>query len=159
MNTASVTGALLPDDWPAWVPHAPVTEEFTLQRVITHMQRDALSEWAPTWHHDGSVSGNFFMASAGWNIEAISKPGADRLREAIAKHFKSRHYLLTVELWRIAEEQRLEEVVVRCSSHDRQRALAPIAAKYRPMWKPIEAELESIYRAGAIGIQQTILGL
>lgn len=152
----SITGALLPADHPVWIPHRSTDNETALAAVLRHMQRDALS---PDLMHDrtgpvditaNEACGNFFMASAGFQIYNLTDDQRARLLAAWRQHKQSRQYLIVVEIQHLDTLiKEAENKVPRTMYHDvRERELSKARWQFLPQVKLLEAELEGIYKTG-----------
>jgi hypothetical protein len=153
----SITGALLPADHPAWIPHRSTDNETAIAALLKHMQRDALQPEFMSERHGlvdimaNEACGNFFWASAGFQIYDLTIAQRARLLDAWSKHKHSRQYVIAVELLRLGARIKEEEAKVP-RSHDhwgREQKLSKARWIFLPQVKQLEAEFESIYKAGA----------
>jgi len=154
---ASISGALMSQDHPVWVPHQTVTETQAVAAIIHHMKGDALEHFdeatGPVHWDEGSkfweASGNFFLCSAGFHIAPISDDGRAFLLEAWEIHRASRHFAIAQQLHALGRQVKEAE-----SSVPRQRGAVPnerlmseARAPFLRVIKPLEAELENILSA------------
>jgi hypothetical protein len=155
--TASISGVLigyLYPDHPAWIPHRTVSHEDAIKALGRHMLRDCIS--TGDVFNSGRISGNFFLASAGFCIEDYTCGEAMCVSGMVEFYKRSKHYAIYQELCGIykakdAEKNRrmmlaLEGRVPDCV---RQRIDGEVCSQFCGRIRPLEEQLESIYRAGA----------
>lgn len=150
----SISGALKSSDYPDWMPHQNVSEAQAVSAIIHHMQGDALEYTDETlgpihWHEVQGcwvAWGNFFLCSAGFEIEPISDEGRNRLLEAWKIHRNSRHFSIVQQLHALGDRVKaVEQSIPRARGELinetlRRAAVAPLLK----IIKPLEVELNNI---------------
>lgn len=149
--TTSITGALLwyafPDH-PSWAPHRTVTNREALNALTKHMARDAIRTGTILHSESGRVSGNFWIASAGFCIENLTDAEWFEAVTLWKRHVQTRHYRLARQLSDLHEQERVEvdqclaAVGYNCRS-DQTRA--DVRAIYWDRIKALEHQLQVIY--------------
>jgi hypothetical protein len=150
--TACISGALIAyafPDHPAWVPHRTVTHAEALNSIALHMKRDAIATGPIV--NNGRISGNSFIASAGFCIE---EPTADEVRYARslwAEHVKSKHYQLAQAQMRLGNAMKDAEAAAAEGKTwcEREGAKSRARANWLPSIKAVETQMNGIYRATA----------
>lgn len=147
----SITGALQSEGWRVWIPHQPTDNETAIAAVLRHMRRDALQ---PSLMHERTgpikgdeACGNFFMASAGFQIYNLTADQRGRLLAAWQEHKESRQYHIVIELNKLAEQ--IKEAESKCPKlypNEAEVWKSKARGQFLPRVKQLEAELESIYR-------------
>jgi hypothetical protein len=92
--------------------------------------------------------GNFFIASAGFQIYNLTADQRGRLMAAWQTHKQSRQYQIAVELNKLGAQ--IKEAESKCPKLDHyksERWKSEARWKFLPTVKQLEAEIESIYRA------------
>lgn len=152
--TASISGVLIGyavEDHPAWVPHRTVTHAVALKALEMHLQRDCIS--TGDIFHSNRISGNFFLASAGFCIEDATDTEWKRAREMLRVYEASAHRQIYARLEALYKKQddriakRMSEALAaRVQDYERQRIPGAVRATFNGEIRPLEAQLESIYR-------------
>jgi hypothetical protein len=161
--TVSLSGVLRRDVCPDWIPHdAHASETTAVDAIIAHMQCDALrpdcmdARTGPIHWHDKlrcyHAWGNFVICSAGFEITPITDRARAKLLAAWAIHYASPQYHIARQLEYIDAAMRRDLAIVsKISSHDyiRQPKEAAVRKRFALQWRPLEAQLMSIYNSAA----------
>jgi hypothetical protein len=154
--TVSISGVLRRPCCPDHIPHDDrATEAEALDRIIAHMQIDALEpslmhpQDGPLSWNDLTVSahGNFTLCSALFSIRLLSYKGYQRLKLAWAIHRYSPQYKLSQELDVLHKACETEIANVRNAvpHYEAERKRSLIRSRYRLKWHLLEIRLRAIY--------------
>jgi hypothetical protein len=156
--TISISGVLRRPCCPDWIPHDDrATETEALDRIIAHMQIDALEpalmhpQNGPlSWtEHNVNAFGNFTLCSARFEIRCLSVVGYQRLKAAWLIHRDSPQYRISLELSALHKncEDEVADMVPTSfrTSYEAEKKRSLIRSKYRLKSQRLEIRLQAIY--------------